>query len=278
LRDIGEVEKVSVRIQELKASLTNESFSDVAAFLGDSNFPDYTIRPHSTVGEQIHLFTGLFQQYSTLEFSHPEDRPIAIDGLMDRLTLAFKTQSLAGIFKTFWGRCLLWQRAKGVSPLKRIPLGTHTKKTPPSWSWMAFEGPISFIGTKGGEVTWNEPPGVILPFEKRTQSSWLKTSHHGESNAIRAPAFDFAIAKDSAKGEAYVSYDCDQTFRNTETKCVVIGSDKQQVFNRETRKYYVLFISRSVQIGDAMVYERVGVGYLLGKFIEFGNQVSILLE
>jgi hypothetical protein len=30
------------------------------AFLGDANFPDYTIRPTSTVGEQIDLFIDLF--------------------------------------------------------------------------------------------------------------------------------------------------------------------------------------------------------------------------
>lgn len=108
--------------------MSNESFSDEPTFLGDPNFPDYTIRTDSTRGEQIHLFTKLFQQYSKLEFSRPEDRPFAIGGLMDRLTQAFRTQSLAGLFKSFWGHCLLWQRAENAKSLKKIPFDTHTRR------------------------------------------------------------------------------------------------------------------------------------------------------
>ena len=129
-------------------------FSEEVAFLGDANFPDYAVRVDSTYGGQIHLFTKLFQRYSRLEFSHIEDRPIAIDGLMDRLTGALRTQSLAGLFEAFRGRCLLWKRAEEVTRLKKIPLGTHTKKTPPSWSWMAYEGAITFLQPEGDTLDW----------------------------------------------------------------------------------------------------------------------------
>ncbi|TGO83046.1 hypothetical protein BPOR_0711g00010 [Botrytis porri] len=106
--------------------------NDKMVFLGDPNSPEYTIRPSSTVGDQIKLIINLFQRYTRLEFSHPKDRPIAIDGLMERLTIAFKTRSLSGLFKTFWGRCLLWRRADNTEPLKKIPSSTHSRRTPPT--------------------------------------------------------------------------------------------------------------------------------------------------
>lgn len=253
--------------------VSDEPFSNETAFLGDPNFPSYTIRPKSSRGEQIHLFTKLFQRYSQLELSHAEDRPVAIDGIMERLTSAFRTQSLAGLFKNFWGRCLLWQRAEGARPLKKIPLGTHTKRTPPSWSWMAFEGAISFLEPEGGEFDWNER-GVELPFA-RPQSSWLKTSHLRDSNAIHAQAFEFAHAENSTTGEAYLSSDNDNALSTTAAKCVVIGSEKEHAKDPDRRKHYVVFVSQTT---GALSYERVGVGYVPGKFIKFAHPVNISIE
>lgn len=263
--------------QKMEKLMSNKACSSEAAFLGDPNFPDYTIRADSTTGEQIHLFTKLFQRYSKLEFSHIEDRPIAIDGLMHRLTRAFRTQSLAGLFETFWGRCLLWQRAEGAPPLKKIPLGDHTRRTPPSWSWMAYDGPISFFEPKGGEVDWNERD-VVLPFANRTQSSWLKTSHMRDSNAISAPVFEFANVEHSKQGEAYLSYDCGKMAPTTPTKCVIIGSEKQQTEDPDKRKHYVILVLSSTQANGDVSYERAGVGYLLGKFIRFANPEVISIE
>ncbi|RDW87216.1 hypothetical protein BP5796_02910 [Coleophoma crateriformis] len=201
--------------------------NDRIAFLGDANFPDYTIRKGGTAGEQIALFIDLFEQYTALEFSHPEDRPIAIDGLMDRLTTAFKTESLAGLFLRFWGRCLLWRRAAGTEPLKKIRHVAHARKSPPTWSWMAFEGKISFIQPKGGQVDWNDSE-VTLPFHNRTQASWLKTSHQSSSVAIKATAYAFKIDTGAIKIEEVLFYDSSEVSINTSTKCVIVGREKQQ--------------------------------------------------
>lgn len=247
--------------------------SDKIAFLGDANFPEYTVRENSTVGEQIDLLVDLFQRYTRLEFSHPEDRPIAIDGLMERLTESFKTQSLAGLFKTFWGRCLLWRRADGVAPLKKIPHGDHTRKVPPTWSWMAFEGAISFIEPEGGQVDWNDSD-VILPFGHRTQTSWLRTSHQNDSMAIRAKALDFEVAPGATESEAFIAYDGDEVVTSTSTKCVIIGSEKQQTSNATAQKHYILIVKAVPGADDTKSYERVGVGCLLGKFV-YSNRPPI---
>lgn len=78
--------------------------------------------------------------------------------------------------------------------------------------------------------------GVELPFENRTQSSWLKTSHTRDSNATRAQAFEFANIENLAMGEAYLSYDGDKVVPITAIKCVIIGSEKQQVRDPDMRK------------------------------------------
>jgi len=210
----------------------------------------------------------LFQRYTRLEFSHPEDRPIAIDGLMERLTESFKTQSLAGLFKTFWGRCLLWQKADGVAPLKKIPHGDHTRKVPPTWSWMAFDGAISFIEPKGGQVHWNDSE-IKLPFDHRTQTSWLRTSHKKDSMAIRAKALDFKITPIAAESEAFISLDGCDALTGTFSKCVIIGSEKQQTSNAATKKHYVLIVKITSETDGTTTCERVGVGCLSGKFIRF---------
>ncbi|KAF7896065.1 hypothetical protein EAF00_006080 [Botryotinia globosa] len=243
--------------------------NDKIAFLGDPNFPDYTIRPSSTVGDQIKLFIDLFQRYTRLEFSHPEDRPIAIDGLMERLTIAFKTRSLAGLFKSFWGRCLLWRRADNTGPLKKIPPGTHSRRTPPTWSWMAFDGAISFIEPGGGHVSWNDT-GVKLPFANLTgyQSSWLRTSCQNESVAVQAEAFDFDIPENTSKSEAYIYYD--DSMIGT-TKCVIVGTDKHQVNGASMKKHYVLIVKPLLDVLGTTSYERCGVGYILGKYIRLDD-------
>ncbi|APA12555.1 hypothetical protein sscle_09g073250 [Sclerotinia sclerotiorum 1980 UF-70] len=247
------------------------------AFLGDPNFPDYTIRPTSTVGEQIDLFINLFQTYTRLEFSHPQDRPVAINGLMERLTVAFKTRSLAGLFETFWGRCLLWRRADNVELLRKIPHGTHSRRVPPTWSWMAFDGAISFIEPLGGQVDWNNS-GVTLQFANLNcdQTSWLKTSRHSDSLAIQAKAFDFNIPAGAGESEASIFYDGEKI---TPTKCVIIGTDKQNLNDASTKKHYVLIVKPVSKASNGMSYERVGVGYMLGKFIHLDKSyVTVTIE
>lgn len=256
--------------------MANECISDEVAFLGDPRFPAYTIGPDSDAAIQIQLFTNLFQRYSKLGLSHPEDRPVAIDGLIHRLTPAFRTRSLAGLFETYWGRCLLWQRAESSKPLRKIPVGTHTKRAPPSWSWMAFEGAISFLAPDGGTVDWNDD-NVIIPFAPvGTQYSWLHTSRQNDEIAIRAPAFEFAT-ETSARKEYYLSYDDDQNVPRADMKCVIIGTEKQ-VKDAGRKKHYVMLVSRNAQASVAHSYERIGIGHLLGNSIILGNPESILIQ
>ncbi|KAF3050480.1 hypothetical protein E8E11_003748 [Didymella keratinophila] len=249
---------------------------DEVDFLGDSHFPSKAIRSKGTRGEQIHLWTALFKQYTRLGFSHKEDRPVAIQGLMDRLTSAFKKRSHAGVFESFWGRCLLWQRAQEVPALTWIPPGEHTKKLPPSWSWMAVDGPIDFLQPKGGGVEWKEAD-IVLPFPKQSMGSSLQpnpqslptTNGNATSDTIRATAFDFKTGVGDMT-ETILSYDDGRNHVNGEVKCIIVATKLDKA------NHYVLLVSSAVHTTSA-THERVGVAYLPESFIDrtSGAKVTI---
>jgi hypothetical protein len=133
---------------------------------------------------------------------------------------------------------------------------------------MAFEGAISFIEPEGGQVHWNDSE-IILPFGHRTQTSWLRTSHQNDSMAIRAKALDFEAAPGASESEAFISCDDNGVLTSASTKCVIIGSEKQQAINASTKKHYVLIVKAISGADSTTAYERVGVGCLSGKLVHF---------
>ena len=142
---------------------------------------------------------------------------------------------------------------------------------------MAFEGAISFLEPKGGEVAWNEKD-VQLPLANRAQSSWLKTSNLHHSNHIYAKGFQFAIPENTATDDRYVCYDDPQRSTTNETTFVVIIGSEKQAANKDVRKHYVIFVAKRTDANGVASYERVGVGHLLGKFIDFQAGISIPID
>jgi hypothetical protein len=256
LRDIAKAETVNMHYQLRNTKLTY--CSDETAFLGDAHFPSKTIEPESTRGEQIHLWTALFKQYTRLGFSRKEDRSVGIQGLVDRLTSTFKTRSHAGLFESFWGRYLLWQRAQDGPPLTWIPPGKGTKKLPPSWSWMAVDGPIDFMKSEGGQVNWNTD--VLLPFPKQVYGSSLQPNSqpspiangNGTGNIFRATAFRFQLGI-GVTDERTLLYDDDREHDDRAVRCVIIATTMNKA------NHYLLLISSAVHATDA-IHERIGVG------------------
>ncbi|ATZ49165.1 hypothetical protein BCIN_04g03480 [Botrytis cinerea B05.10] len=187
--------------------------NDKIAFLSDPNFPDYTIRPSSTIGDQIKLFIDLFQ--------------------------------------------------------RRFRRGTRSRRAPPTWSWVAFDGAISFIEPGGGQVSWNDA-GVKLPFANLTgdQTSWLRKSCQDGSVAIQAKVPYFNIPEKANRSEACIYYD-DTTIRAA--KCVIVGTDKYHGNDASLKKHYALIVKPLSHSLGGTSYERCGVGYMPGKYIRLGN-------
>lgn len=232
---------------------SDKHHSKQASFLGDANFPQVAQR--DSKGARIRLFQILYMQYSRLEFSVSADRPIAIAGLETRLITAFDTVGGYGIFERYIGRSLLWTRAPDVAHLMRIPFGS-TQGPVPSWSWMAYEGGITFLDLPFGGVEWTTddefrspyfPTGSSHPSRGRMSSS--RNRHHTE---LRVMARSF----DAESGSSSIIWD-DCTASRDKLRCVIIGRLTSET-GLATQKHWVLVI-REVKAG---LYERVGAGFL----------------
>lgn len=252
--------------------------SKEAAFLGDSNFPFYGI-DHKTIGDQLYLFTRLWEKYSTLFFSHPTDKPVALSGLEQRLTKKFAENSGAGVFKQRWGRFLLWSRAKHVPSLTRInfmpqaesqstsaPAPKAGTERTPSWSLLAYVGAIAFVQPAFGSVTWESSTENGLRLTGTSTKSWLYCT---EALSFEAEARDFDTVANIETIESDLVYDVPEEANTRITKCVIIGEQKNAT-DPGAARHYVLIISPK-EPRSTGVYERIGAGYMPGRFIEGRN-------
>lgn len=125
--------------------------SSKSLFLSDPKFPE-TLKDRSE-SARIDLFQTLFARYSRLGITKSTDRSVAISGLEKRLADTFRTQSMHGVFEKYLHRSLLWKRSEDTR-MKQILYATD--KRIPSWSWMAYEGPIKYVPIPFGRVEWHK--------------------------------------------------------------------------------------------------------------------------
>ncbi|CAN9136397.1 unnamed protein product [Alternaria alternata] len=110
------------------------------ALLGDANFPTFAVS-HYKDGRQL-LIQDLYERYSSLAFTMPADRSIAILGLQKRLSRAFNTRAAHGLFDAYFARGLLWKR-RYWQRMEHIaqPPGRQV----PSWSSLSKHGSIQYM-------------------------------------------------------------------------------------------------------------------------------------
>ncbi|KAG0646494.1 Serine threonine-kinase [Hyphodiscus hymeniophilus] len=238
-----------------------------AAFLGDPNFPNVATK--STKGGQIRLYEHLYKQYSTLQFSKAYDRPIAIAGLEQRLISTFNRQGGYGVFEKYFGRSLLWQRDTTIKDIamKDIKFPSNENTRVPSWSWMAYEGGISFLDIPFDGVLWKEDEDgeeIRSPWIRSgaSSSSWHTADSNGRIDLtckVRDLRLDLA--------DQSIVYDKLVRPRGRAVKCVVIGRKKSNVPTDEAeQEHYILVVAPRLD-GSKDAYERVGVGSSPGSWI-----------
>lgn len=218
--------------------------------MGDSNFPAYVVK-EKTKGAQIYLFKSLYADFCRLQFSHITDKPFAIAGLEQRLTKRFADSSGAGVFGRHVGRCLLWRRANEVKRLKRIHFQTTNPEnhTPPSWSFMAYVGSITYIDVPGRTVNWEN---LDLRLTGSSRSTWLYAT---DPLVFHAKALDFEENSQEYGKDWSIVYDNPDEDRAND-KCVVIGRVGEVL-------RYILVVRPTGKEGRMVAeYERAGAGYI----------------
>ncbi|KAI8626068.1 hypothetical protein F5Y19DRAFT_488559 [Xylariaceae sp. FL1651] len=248
--------------------------NNMADFIGDPNFPKKATGARRCL--KIRYFQDLYKKYSRLKFTHIEDRPFAIKGLESRLREAYGIDGAYGIFndgpdKGLFHRSLLWQRGKDEPEpgLSRILFPPERKATVPTWSWMAYRGGIDYLDLPFNQTEWRandiQPPR-IKSNSIRTQRAETSPSDSGMELIATARRFNIAGHQD---GEVGVVYDrARDKSDDSQPQCVVIARSKVGNTDQE-KKHYILLVSptKSTGRGGDRVYERVGAGFMLGKFI-----------
>lgn len=233
----------------------------------------------STRGAKIRFYESLYRQYSNLDFTKIHDRPIAIAGLEQRLVTAFKTEGGYGVFNgAFFGRSLLWTRDTQRSDgLKLIDFPHDKKFRVPTWSWTAYEGPITYFDIPFDHVRWTYDTA-----EGMIQSPWMAMESDSTSFSLHTGELDgridlTAYARETldlelAEAQGKVIYDEGRSPSGVRKLCVIVGHEKSkdEGYGIQDLDYYSLLIAPSDDDSNRS-YRRVGVGRLLENWIDFSK-------
>lgn len=235
-----------------------------ASFLGDPEFPKLAIE--MSKGGKIRLYETLYKQYSRLELTKDEDRPLAIAGLEKRIINALGARGGYGVFEdqeagsgSYLGRSLLWKRSADVLSMVRITFNPNRVYPVPSWSWMAYQGAIDYMDLPFDGVDWEKEeirsPWTYIP----RKSMWL-TADRTANTMLTGVGRDLSIRE-----EDDVVFDEYDRKRDLDLKCVVIGCSKTGS-SIDNKIHYVLLVGRGSSVENG-IWERLGVAKLPGKRI-----------
>jgi serine/threonine protein kinase len=251
------------------------------SFLGDPNFPNYGLR-HKKGGD-IAFYEFLYEQYSTLSFTRPEDRPVAIGGLEQRLIGALKQKGRSGlgsfgIFDDYWGRGLLWQRSSDTPKMTRLTSRAGGGSPAPSWSWMGHTGGITFMKHNPHSVKWL-PSEIVFPWSDQQGPRASTTSYRGDLG-LRGFARGFRLPESGDSADRLdIVYEDKDLLVGRQLKCVVIGRMNLENRSMKQVRNYVLILAELKIPGRVHVYERVGAGFIHGSLIEFAaDPLSVSID
>ncbi|TAQ91312.1 hypothetical protein B7494_g294 [Chlorociboria aeruginascens] len=193
--------------------------------LGDPKFPsNISLRTYAAA---LSAFESLCCKYMELNLTQATDRAIAFSGLEKRLADNYSNKVRFGIFGKFLHRTLLWER-DGKAPLKRTVPKDRSKRTAPSWSWMAYEGKINYMSINAEQVDWSQ--AIQFPVEEMLECTVrdLKNCTIEKKDEVFA-VFDRGegVARkdsDDDREKGWLRFDVED-FDNKSLKCVVVGRD-----------------------------------------------------
>lgn len=192
--------------------------------------------------ESHRVFQAVFARYSRLEFTYDRDRPAAIAGLERRLAKEMASPFAFGVFANvgYLHRSLLWRRTDNshLQWIKNPPVPV------PTWSWMAYTGPISYLDPPSTGVEWNRD----IALENTTEQAKLT-----------APITEFTA--EMIQRQSLLTMDSWTTVDFQSLKCVVVGRDPPSLpeSRMEDETYYILVVSQVQPLTAQLEYERVGV-------------------
>ncbi|KAM0206768.1 hypothetical protein ACHAQI_007993 [Fusarium lateritium] len=241
-----------------------------ASLLGDSNFPS-SVEPHYK-GGRVMLVQALYQQYSKRVFWDAQDRPIAIAGLEKKLTSTFDTHGGYGVFEDFMERGLLWKRPSESSFLK--PINFPKERNVPTWSWMAYDGLITYVEVDFDKVNWTGEISSPFATQSAAYGKW-----HWEADGTNKPPIlglsrvrGFNLTQSKDKLFKTITFDVSDAYQPAQLRCVVLGKAKlDDIMGPAVLYCYVIIVKSSMDDTIRGVFTRVGAGILKEDQIEWGR-------
>lgn len=183
-----------------------------------------------------------------MDLTVQSDRAHAMAGLQQRLARTFDSVATHGVLWRWPERMLLW-RAAQPGQLSRIDYKDSASK-PPSWSWMAHKGPITFMDIPFAHVNWTgnvrEPLDPVRDQRLRAKASNLRIS--------RAELMERAV------------FDTQSIGSEDSWMCVLVGKQKPGPSVEDVRAVHYVLLVRLMPYSEgemaAGVYERIGVAML----------------
>jgi len=235
--------------------LLTADLSSKSLFLSDPTFP--TFLKHRRAQDKVELFQYLFSRYSRLGLTKPEDRPIAISGLVDRLAETFEMTATHGVFDRYLHRSLLWHRS---GPVRMQRIVYPRDRNVPSWSWMAYTGQIEYMSIDYHQVEWNEAirlaDGALKAQVRRFQFCRMERKDDGTCE----------IRNQCGSGEkGWLKFDGEDRTTVRTLQSLIIG---RNIESGDKRRYYILAVT-PVYLDRCRTFRRVGVGSVPQSFISF---------
>ncbi|TID02827.1 hypothetical protein CH35J_003563 [Colletotrichum higginsianum] len=224
----------------------------------DPRFPD-RLRS-SGFATTWEFLRSLLEDYSRRGITEPSDRAVAVSGLMARVQKALPCPVHHGIMDWYLHRSLLWHRGKADTRGKI----DYKSSTVPSWSWMAYEGPVGFL--PDGFGTLDRFGHVSFDRTSLTTTVWEFTEPGLRAVDVGIDSGRDHIYDSKGRSRGWITLDGDTESPFPRYLAVLARLKGVQV---EERKYYVLFLQpMKSQEGEErlwqMAYERLGMGVLEG--------------
>jgi hypothetical protein len=167
-----------------------------------------------------------------------------MSGLHTRIARTLGCDGRYGTLETYLHRNLLWHASD--HKLQKIAHESYV----PSWSWMAYDGGISFLDEE--EIPFDRVQWITdLRFDEHCDHALIADVGVFQGCTMEWEGSRFAVFDLSETNRGWIRYDVEDGKNLLEEHCVVVGST-------ENSKVYYILLVRPTSVDSE--YKRVGMG------------------
>lgn len=186
---------------------------------------------------------------------------------------AFETQGGYGIFERYLERSLLWKRSERNH---FAPIDYPPGKAVPSWSWMAYDGLISYLDVPFDEVNWSKD--YESPFAQNGENKKIFWEANGTDPipSLKSEKARRLVPNRDEPCQMFFDQAGPEPCHTHQYKCIVLGKKKKKkgeslLLETGTRNYVLIIkpVDEPSSAHPVGLYRRAGVGSLPDCWIDW---------